>query len=48
MIRYQEMCTLESLRNEREGVAYIKAVQDVYGGVLTKVRTPGGETKDFL
>ena len=29
------------------GVAYIKAIQDMYDWVLVKVKTPGGETKDF-
>ena len=29
------------------GVAYIKSIQYIYGGLLTKVRTPVGETKAF-
>ena len=29
------------------GKPYIKAIQHMYDGVLTKVRTPWGETNDF-
>lgn len=34
---------------EKKGVrmAYIQAIQDMYEGVTTSVRTPSGETKDF-
>ena len=40
-------CTLKSLENKGVGVAYIKAIQDICDGILTKDRIPGGETKDF-
>ena len=37
----------KALKKKGVGVAYIQAIQDMYNGVLTKVRTPRGETKDF-
>ena len=34
---------------EKKGVrvGYIRVIQDMYEGVVTSVRTPGGETTDF-
>ena len=32
---------------EEVQVGYIRAIQDMYEGVMTRVRTPAGETIDF-
>ena len=36
-----------ALEKKEVCVAYIKVIHNMYDGVLTKVRTPGGETNDF-
>ena len=37
----------KALKKKGVRVEYIKVIQDMYEGVLTSVRTPGGETTDF-
>lgn len=38
---------MEIPREERFRIVYIRAIQNMYEGVLTSVRTQGGETDDF-
>lgn len=38
---------MEIPREERFRIGYIRAIQNMYEGVLTSVRTRGGETDDF-
>lgn len=38
----------KDLKNKGVRIAYIQDIQDMYKGVLTSVRTQGGEKDDFL
>ena len=37
-----------ALEKKVVGVVYIKIIQNMYNGVVTKVKTLGGETKDSV
>jgi len=38
----------ECLEKKEVLMVYIQVIKDMYGGVSTRVRTLGGDTKDFL